>query len=58
MAYTQTHATRRQYLAALLQQPVAWIRGSMNHPSDSMLRKPSTIALHRIALRRLTGSAS
>ena len=49
--YLPTHRTRRAYLTALLMHPAAWIKGSMLSPSPSMLRHPSTIALHAIALR-------
>jgi hypothetical protein len=44
---------KRLYLEGLLEQPAWWIRGSMLDPSPSMLRRPVTIALHAIALRRL-----
>ena len=49
--YTAAHRTRRAYLAGLLDQPPAWILASMLNPSASMLRQPSTLALHAIALR-------
>ncbi len=45
--------TKRAYLALLLRQSPDWIRGSMRNPSQSM--RPIHIALHAIALRRLTG---
>jgi hypothetical protein len=53
MAYTLSHKTRSDYLHAVMQHSPAWIRGSMQNPSPNMLAKPSTIALHAIALRRL-----
>lgn len=50
-------AARRAYLATLLRMPPAWILASMRAPSPGMLRHPVTIALHAIALRRITQGA-
>lgn len=50
--FTLTSRTRRNYLNALMRQPRAWVESSMRNPSPDMLRKPSLIALHAIALRR------
>ena len=51
--FTLTSKTRRDYLIALMQQPRAWVELSMKNPSPDMVRKPSLIALHAIALRRM-----
>lgn len=51
--YTLTSRTRSDYLAALMRQPRNWVQRSMENPSPDMLRKPSLIALHAIALRRM-----
>lgn len=51
--YTLSHKTRADYLRALMLQPRAWVAGSAANPSASMLRQPSTITLHHIALRRM-----
>lgn len=49
--------SRRDYLRALLAQPSEWIQQSMQMPSADMKKRPVLIALHGVALRRMSRSA-
>lgn len=44
---------KSEYVRILMNMKANWVIGSLNNPSINMLCDPISLALHRVALRRM-----